>query len=237
MAHLGVDGCRAGWFYFSFEGDDLTWGLAPKVQGLVDAVPDSSTILIDTPIGLRSANDGERLCDLAARRLLSPVRHSSVFPAPSRQALGASSYEEASSINREILGKGLSKQTWAIAPKIREVDGLLQSSAKARRMLREVHPEVCFCGLAGRPMQYSKKKREGFEERMEVLRTYYPEADLITHEAVQPHTRNELALDDVVDAFVASLCARQIGECVSLPQQPEFDVKGLPMEIVYLPLL
>ena len=87
MAHLGVDGCRAGWFYFAFAGDDLTWGLAQRVQSLVDSVPDSSTILIDTPIGLRSVNGGERLCDREARRLLSPVRHTSVFPAPSRQAL------------------------------------------------------------------------------------------------------------------------------------------------------
>lgn len=236
MAYVGVDGCRAGWFYFSLEDGDLTWGIVPRVSDLVNAVPDSSNVLIDIPIGLRSTDDGERLCDLEARRLLAPVRHPSVFPAPARQALGASSYEEASSINREILGKGLSKQTWAIAPKIREVDELLRSSTKARGMLREVHPEVCFCGLAGRPMQHSKKKREGYEERMAVLRRYYPEADSVIREASKPHARNELVLDDVVDAFVVSLCARQIGACKTLPQQPEIDATGLPMEIVYLPL-
>ena len=48
-------------------------------------------------------------------------------------------------------------------PKIREVDSLLRESAKARRAVREVHPEICFWALAGgRPMRHSKKTERGF---------------------------------------------------------------------------
>ena len=39
---------------------------------------------------------------------------------------------------------------YAIIPKIREVDSLLRGNAKARRAVREVHPEICFCELVDR---------------------------------------------------------------------------------------
>ena len=49
---------------------------------------------------------------------------------------------------------------------------LLRRDAKAREIVREVHPELCFWALNDRkPMCYSKraKARAGFDERMAVL--------------------------------------------------------------------
>ena len=179
VAGIGIDGCTHGWFYVRLDGTETSFGVKSRLVDLLDAEP-SSTMLIDIPIGLRDVRppDGppERLCDLEARGVLAPGRKSSVFPVPSRAAVYANSYEEACERNEVALGKRLSKQSWAIAPKIREVDSLLQARPEIRPRLRETHPEICFWGIAGNPMRHPKKKREGFRERLEVLGRALPEA-------------------------------------------------------------
>ena len=87
---------------------------------------------------LPSGREG-RLCDKEARRRLGR-RASTVFPPPVRAALAAATYEDANRISREESGKGMTKQTFAILPKIREVDCLLRKSEKARHIIREVPP-------------------------------------------------------------------------------------------------
>jgi predicted RNase H-like nuclease len=235
VARVGVDGCKNGWFFFCLEDSELQFGVVSHVQALIESVADESVVFIDIPIGLRTGDEGERLCDLKARQVLSPARGSSVFPVPCRQAVYASSYEEASAQNQRVLGKGLSKQSWAIASKIREVDTLLRSSRRARSMVREVHPEVCFWGLSGAPMQHSKKTREGFEERMAVLASILPGAFELVEAAFLEHGGFEANRDDVLDALVAALCAVKVEACQTLSEAPESDREGLPMEMVYLP--
>ena len=56
--------------------------------------------------------------------------------------------------------------------RIREVDRLLLSDEKARRVVREIHPEICFWALAGIPMKYRKKRHEGYFERIAVMGTH-----------------------------------------------------------------
>lgn len=230
---IGVDGCKAGWFFFQLDGPEMSFGVVESVAELLHQ--EAACILIDIPIGLRESGELERACDLAARRVLSPKRGSSVFPAPCRQALSATSYEEALAINRHILGRGLSKQSWAIVPKIREVDVMLASSQLARDSIRETHPEVCFWGLAGGPMEYPKKTREGFLERMSILKIIEPRAEQMMAVAFLTHGGFEATRDDLVDAFVAAVCARAATNLRTLPEKPETDSRGLPMEMVYLP--
>ena len=232
---VGVDGCKAGWFFFRLDGPDMSFGVVESAPELLDQTSEDSCILIDIPIGLPESGESERACDLAARKALSPKRGSSVFPTPCRQTLSAKSYEDALSINRRILGRGLTKQSWAIAPKIREVDELLASNEIARRSIRETHPEVCFWGLAGGPMEYPKKTREGFLERMRILKIVEPRAEQMVAVAFLTHGGFEAARDDVVDAFVAAICARAVANLKTLPEKPENDPRGLPMEMVYLP--
>ena len=139
---IGIDGCKNGWFFFRFDGEVGTFGVTKTVAGILDNLPDDARVLIDIPIVLKERGGTERQCDLDARELLRPKRHSSVFPAPCRQALRAGTYEAASDKNQRITGRRLSRQVWGILPKIREVDDLLRSSGQMQTLISEAHPEL-----------------------------------------------------------------------------------------------
>jgi predicted RNase H-like nuclease len=182
MFVAGVDGCRAGWVAFEVEVPWITTSVevVNLPTWLRERPPDLACIGIDIPIGLL---EGRRACDKAARKLLGQPRGSSVFPAPCRPALGAQTYAEASSINRQKTTRGLSQQAWGIAPKIKQVDDAITS--ECQRWAFEVHPEVCFWALnQHRPMAHNKKAQEGIAERIALLRQVFPEIE--THLANRP---------------------------------------------------
>jgi predicted RNase H-like nuclease len=120
-------------------------------------------------------------------------------------------------------------------PKIREVDDLLRERLKLRGRIREIHPEICFWGLTDRPMRHSKKTREGFEERVGALVAHRPDARDAWESAFVQYGGLEAERDDIVDALAAALCALHAKDCRTLPQDPEIDPEGLPMEMVYWP--
>jgi predicted RNase H-like nuclease len=227
----GADGCRSGWVGIAEDlaTGSLTWGVWPTLESLAEATR-ADLIALDVPIGLPES--GARECDVAARRLLGPGRGSSVFPAPVRPLLDASSHQEACTIRERVENKRLSIQAWGIVPKIREVDLALRGSPELRARVREVHPEVCFYYLASRrPMRHAKKKRDGKAERLELLQAHFGEA---VGAALADRRRLGCAADDVIDAFVALWTARRAwrGEAVTLPGHPPRDPYGLPMEMV-----
>ncbi|RKU10618.1 DUF429 domain-containing protein [Candidatus Poribacteria bacterium] len=231
---VGVDGCRAGWLAIGLETEG-NWqvNIFPDASSLWDHCCQASVILIDIPIGLKTAGKAERRCDPEARRLLGP-RRSSVFPAPCREAIYASSYQEACDVNQRLTGKRLSVENWNIIPKIREMDCLLSDDASARGRIREIHPELCFWGLAGRPMQYAKKRSEGLSERTQLLQSIYPGAADIIADALFTYRRKDVARDDILDAMSAAVTGLMGGQnLASIPQEPEFDERGLRMEMVY----
>jgi predicted RNase H-like nuclease len=137
----GADGCRGGWIGISEDmaTHDLSWGVSPTLDALA-ATSMASIIALDVPIGL--PDRGSRKCDVAARKLLGVGRASSVFPAPIRPLLEATSHVEACSIREAVEGKRISIQTWAIISKILEVDTAMRASSDLRKRVREVHPEV-----------------------------------------------------------------------------------------------
>jgi predicted RNase H-like nuclease len=231
----GADGCKKGWFYFALGDPDPEFGVVPTLADLIGRAGPDDPIFVDIPIGLHDASERERLCDLEARRVLSPRRGSSVFPAPARSAVYAGTYDEATRRNREALGKGLSRQSWGIAPKIREVDELLRQRPELIGRVREVHPEVCFWALSGAPMLHSKKTREGFRARMDALGPHLSSTDELVAAAYLEYGGFDAARDDIVDALVAALSASHSAECLTLPAVPEVDPQGIPMEIVYWP--
>jgi predicted RNase H-like nuclease len=234
--YVGVDGCKNGWIIVELTDDD-NWkvDIFPDIASLWNECKRASLILIDMPIGLRESGFEERQCDKKAREMLGPKRASTVFPAPCRGALDASSYEQACQINKRMTGRKLSLQTWSILPKIREVNNLLINDALSRSHIRETHPEVCFWALAdGRPMLHSKKKEEGRSERLELLKTIYPQTEEVIKYASKNWLRRDLALDDILDALVAAVTVKNgRNNLVSIPEVPEIDSYGLPMEIVY----
>lgn len=234
MNYIGVDGCRAGWFYVSLD-DSNNWetGIFPDIQSLIEKFHGECLILVDIPIGLRHKGNLERLCDKEARKNLGN-RKASVFPAPCRKAVYESRYEEASLINYELTGRKLSKQSWFISNKIKQVDDLLTNSLASRK-LREVHPEICFWGLNRRKsMKYKKKTPEGFDERLDVIRNVYKECDELVEEVLSKYKRYEVAKDDVLDALIGAVTARfGFNSLKTIPVAPEYDEKGLPMEMIY----
>ncbi|MCU1350492.1 MAG: uncharacterized protein JWO56_3522 [Acidobacteria bacterium] len=147
----GVDGCSAGWMCVFEELPSRRIGseIFVSVRELFAAAPELEVLAIDIPIGFTET--GPRACDVAARRLLGPKRGSSVFPAPIRPALAARTYVEACEISFLAQKKKLSKQAWAIYPKIREVDELLRERPDLRDRVHEVHPEVSLAVWRGAP--------------------------------------------------------------------------------------
>lgn len=114
MRVLGVDGCRAGWVVAGAADGPV---VVPAFVDVLALAGDDSIVGVDIPIGLAEA--GPRACDMEARRLLGRGRGSSVFPAPSRSSLAWSTWADAT---------GMSRQTFNILAKVREVDAVLTPS-------------------------------------------------------------------------------------------------------------
>jgi len=230
----GVDGCRGGWFFFRLHGATHESGLIGNIEDLPWTARSGDPVLIDMPIGLTSGDPPVRSCDVLARRALGR-RASSVFPAPCRAALGCHDYVQASAVNQAVTGRSLSRQTWGLVPKIRELDRLLLARPEARDRFQECHPELCFFGLAGgRPMRHYKKTAEGLEERLALLRERWPAAPAAVDAACRLHARKHVGRDDVVDALALAVAA-SLGptRIATLPDEPDTDAVGLPMRIVY----
>lgn len=236
MKHVGVDGCKAGWFTVTRDGESLAWRVFSTISELVTAFSTAKCILIDIPIGLPWADVPIRPCDSLARKLLGRPRRSSVFPVPTREALAANGIEAAQKINRKIVGKSVSAQTWGISPKINEVDRLILNFHGKAHFIREVHPEVCFWALADRkPMKYRKTTVEGRNERLHILQQYEPGVTALLEDALSRTLRKQVKADDILDASVAFVTADAIrGEMASLSDEPFHDPLGLPMEMIYL---
>jgi predicted RNase H-like nuclease len=237
MRVVGVDGCKGGWVAVTYDPGAGT--LSPRVHRsfaeVLDAYQNAAAIGVDIPIGL---NEGEpRRCDVAARQAISP-RGSSVFPAPDARLLnelfGAGeqllSYNDALSLARAITNKGITKQLYYICPKIAEVNRAMSPALQDRVV--EVHPEVSFRVLAGRPLGHPKRKSAGYDERRALL-----EAAL----GISIWSRDARAAarpsqpDDLLDATVVAWTARRLaeGRAERLPPDPPRDRRGLRMEIVY----
>lgn len=230
----GVDGIPDGWLAVLMQPTDQQHSTRYEVRrvrtlrDLIDTVRALRIIAIDIPIGLADAyQQGGRNCDRLARSLLS-VRRSSVFPTPIRGTLAAATWEDACIISRGSAntGMGLSKQAFAILPKISEIDGLLQVHQKLRSRVYEVHPELCFRMLAGAPMLHAKKSAAGRAERRLLLESVF---DLSALEERGAAVRAPTV--DLLDAAVACWTAGRLynGTAISYPDPAPMDSTGLPM--------
>jgi len=200
---IGVDGCAGGWIAAS---RDTRGAIScTRVNALAELFDNSKcprVVAVDVPIGLLAR--GARECGVEARRLLGD-RRSSVFPAPIRPILTATS-QDASRIRRRVEGKGVSIQTWAIVPKIVEADACLRADDVRREIVHEVHPEVSFFFLNGkRPMNMAKKKTDGQVERLAVLRKW---AGAAIVDALARRRELGCNADDIVDAVGGALDCR-----------------------------
>jgi predicted RNase H-like nuclease len=227
MFVAGVDGCSAGWIAFKGELTSLitSFEVIDLPALLRKRPPELACLGIDIPIGLL---DCSRACDRASRKLLGQPRGTSVFAAPCRASLTAKNHAEASTINQQKTGGGLSQQAFGIGSKIEQVDDAI--TPKTQHWAFEVHPEVCFWALNGqRPMMHNKKTEAGRNERLALLRVEFPDID--RHLANRPPG---VGKDDLLDAAAAAWTAlrRHRGEaqCVCTPER---DEKGLAVSMCY----
>jgi predicted RNase H-like nuclease len=227
MFVAGVDGCRAGWVRFAVEIPLLVTSVevVDVAEALSRRPDDLFCLAIDIPIGLLN---GSRACDKAARKLLGQPRGSSVFAAPCRAALSATTHTAASQINRDKTGRGLSQQAFGVIRKIKQVDDAIRP--ECQQWVLEVHPEVCFLALNNhQPMKHNKKTKEGIAERIALLSQVFPKIE--THLANRPH---RVGADDLLDAAAAAWTALRLhqrqAECVC---SPEVDEEGLAVTIYY----
>jgi predicted RNase H-like nuclease len=223
----GMNGAAAGWLLVTAPVDEPGSSIVLVVSDLTDVLRrldagELAAVAIDIPIGLPDV--GPRACDVEARAMIGP-RQSSVFPAPVRSVLGSTSYEDACQRSIAARGKSVSRQAFAILPKIEAVDGAIDS--ERQRVLIEVHPEVSFTAMAGRPMAHHKATPEGQNERLALLRREF--ADLDEHaDRRLPRTRP----DDVLDAFVAAWSARRWVLGTYRRLGGDLDERGLRMEVI-----
>lgn len=168
--------------------------VAPSFRRVKERATDCSVIGVDMPVGLVAA--GWRECDAAVRAVLGE-RRASVFPVPPRPALERATYAEALAVGRELCeGKGFSLQVFNLAPKILEVDGLLDET------VYEVHPELSFCLQNGGVPLAGKKSPGGSAARRALL----------TREGIELPAKPPpgAARDDLLDAAAAAWSAGRI---------------------------
>ncbi|MFN8129670.1 MAG: DUF429 domain-containing protein [Candidatus Nanopelagicales bacterium] len=200
--YAGVDGCPKGWVAFVLPDERIVEGFQ-QLAGLLEALNGCEVIAVDMP--LNAPETGQRPCDLSVRAELGPFA-SSLFMTPTAQALAAATQEEASRINIERGGYGVTSQAFSLRNKIAEVAEL------QRPDLVEVHPELVFRLLG--PVIHRKRSWAGLRERVEVLQTH----------GLHPQSwdcGNWAEADDTMDAAAAALTARRYARGEALRFPPE----------------
>jgi len=233
--YVGIDGCRAGWFVVClYAKSKFKIDIFKDIYALWDKYFNAKIILIDIPIGLPDEKITNRQCDLEARKILGPKRGASVFPTPSRLAFHANDYRQANCLNRKTIKKGLSYQVLNIIPKIKEVDDFVISNSNAKGIFRESHPEICFFSMKGTPLKYSKKKPDGIKERLDILNSINKKSEEIFNYSLSKFKRKYLVRDDILDGICLALAAKgSINSLITIPKNPQYDSRGIRMEIVY----
>ena len=238
---VGVDGCKAGWFSIGFDGDGaVDIQCEPDFADIVSYYSQAELILVDMPIGLPDGST-RRECDLEARRLLLEPRRRSVFPTPTRRAvehiaIDPLDWDGAIEIQQSEADTSLQQQVLGIMRKIAQVDEIVLNYRNSDTIgIREIHPELLFWALNGqRSMTNNKSTPEGILERVTVLQAFHGTSQFIFDTARQMFPRQVLDPDDVLDALAAAVTAWKCHDNLrSIPQEPQFDVRGLPMEMVF----
>jgi len=232
----GVDGCPGGWVVALEDLDSgaVSSAACETFAQILELPKQPRVIAVDVPIGfLSQAQAGGRACDKETRRILG-LRGSSVFSAPTRPALEAHEaglpYEAVSEANRRSSPAqlGLSKQSFAIMPKIAEVDRAVMPQLQER--VFEIHPEVSFSRANDSEVLPPKKRSAGRAAREDILRRLgYVETPEWSPKPWLLRARP----DDILDACIACWTARRIAaeQARRVPEHPPLDERGLRMEI------
>lgn len=210
---LGIDAAgKFGWLAVVLDDDGFVAARLGSLRDLVEWAEPVDVIGIDIPIGHTA--DGIRQADVEARRFVGPKRASSVFAAPPKDILDAASYAEGNAVLKGLGRPMVSRQAWALLPKMLEAAEL---AAEDERVY-EVHPEVSFCAMNDlEHLPWPKKSWNGLMHRRRLL----GEAGIVLPDAVEE--LGAATADDLVDAAAVAWSALRIArrQSKSLPEQPE----------------
>ena len=230
---VGIDGCKGKWLLVCLSDTVYDVHLYDTIQEIGDRYQTADIILIDMPIGLP-----ESLLDVRPEALLRKQlkgRASTVFNVPCRQAVKQTDYESASSTNYRILGKKLSRQSFGILPKIREIDDYLEDSPHWKNRLLECHPEYCFALLNhGMPISFNKKTPDGRRARIDLLVKNDPQTIPLITLFRKKYPRYQGRIDDLLDAMVLAVIGTaglRLG-FHTLPPNATEDSRSIRMQIL-----
>lgn len=234
MKTAGIDGCKAGWILVTFD-ENPEYQVLRSDDELEEAFQTYDRVFIDMPIGLED-EEYTRECDTLLRETLGADYAASVYSPPIRPALHAPSYVEANIQSFEYTEKKLTVQAWNITPKIRTIDSFLQTNEEYREKVLESHPELLFMNLNGGMIYQKKNTKKGLRHRLGLVTEHEEIAADFFRDIKEEYRRNEVAEDDIVDAMVLALAAKQskTKNIETIPEVPPVDSKGLRMAIHYV---
>ena len=207
---VGADVWKKGWIaVVTVDGWIASIDAYDTMAELSSTEAEAEVIAVDIPIGLPIAPP--RDADAAARRFIG-ARGSSVFPTPPRDVLERGTYKEALRFSRKRYGIGLTAQSYALRDRILETDSVARSDAR----LIEIHPEVTFRALAGRPLEFSKRTWNGHSERRRLLSG----AGLSLPDRL-PDAAGSVPAHDILDATAGAWTAARYaaGEARTVPDE------------------
>jgi predicted RNase H-like nuclease len=220
----GVLPCATGWLVATAKLAGATFAPEPPrvlsaFRDVLDDRPSLSVVALNAPIGYAETSGvGGRTCDRMARALLGK-RGSTVHNAPTRATLEG---EEVVSDDR------LDAISNVLLDRYREVAA--EMAPYRQRTVYEVHPELSFYQLNGeQPLRWTKKFEVGRDERKELLLNRIQGIDKVLDAEL-----DEVPETHLLDAAALLWTARRIFARAGarIPTEPEWDEKGLRMEIV-----
>ena len=220
---IGVDAYPLGWVGVELRnGAFVRAMLAPSLFQIVAGSSGAAVIGVDIPLGMLP--DTWRAADTVAADQLGP-RRSSVFRVPPRAVWQEPDFAAANRLCRELTGSGLSRQSWALRPKLLEANAIWE---RHPGLLFEAHPEVSFRTMAGAPLPHAKKTWAGQARRRELLAKH----GIGLPDNLGP--AGQAPPDDVLDAAAVAWSAHRMatGAAASHPDPPE-ESNGRQLAIWY----
>lgn len=220
---VGVDGFDKGWVAVALGADGTfvrAWP-ARTLSELLEPVEVQPPVGIDMPLG--GVATGWRTADLEAKARLGK-RASTIFLVPPRSVWELTSYPVANAELKRLTGAGLTWQAHGLFRKMLEAE-----AAGEKYELIEVHPELAFAGMAGRPLP-PKHTWAGQAQRRALL----AEVGVVLPDDLGP--AGVVPPDDVLDAATVAWCAYRFGRggARHVPDPPDqTDAFGRPIVIWY----
>ncbi|WP_460053596.1 DUF429 domain-containing protein [Spirochaeta dissipatitropha] len=269
-AVTGIDAAGGGWVIATISEQkdwDIDFVVSPRdsrmhsheiyiPSKLVEYIVRSTLTFIDMPVGLVSGDlirenniDPEMAQhrEFAVRRMLvqklpkSARSIASIFPVPVAEAVYTEDYAKAREVNKEIIGKSISKQSWNLVYRIKQIQAVIELLPGIVGNLLESHPETIFRLLYSRysdvPLP-SKSSQEGIDARLNMLEDQLPgarDAFNITWDHLDRGTR--IQKDDILDAMILAVDAMHSAEkgLVYTAILGDGEVEELPMELHKFP--